>query len=396
MRRLSLLIILIIPLEVKASTCTGRMLNPIKDLDWSCLFPITVGDIEIIGGDSGGGESETGTETGKSSGSSSVPGGGSSVGGMPTGGGGSSGVGSNLGSEAGETPGNNPAEPEDEEESDGGNQDRPDTNNPKSPICLCPNKMPPRPGIAIGFWEPIRMVDVTKRPFCMVSMGGKNVAPKGFSKLGEGSHGSVYNHAVWHIHWYINPVLGILNVLTDLACQEVTLFDLAYLTELDPLFHDDELAFILNPEAILFANPIAQASCAADCIKATAGLPFNSLFWCAGCQGGMYPFTGNVADHIAPIQSTSLTVEKFIAKLHRQLQLWETSGEDALCKPLPAPIVKKSQYRLQTTYPVVGTGRFSCNPFGRSTLLHDSFKEIPVTGEDFAYFIWRKRNCCLD
>lgn len=369
MRRLPLLIIFIIPLEVQASTCTGRMLNPLSDLDWSCLFPITVGQISLTGGGDSGGE-DGGTDSESTSTTSTTD----SGAGLPE----------------------DPTEEEEEKASDSGNYNRPDTDNPKLPICLCPNNIPPRPGIAIGFWEPVRMVDVTKRPFCMVSMGGKNVAPKGFSKLGEGSHGSINNHAVWHIHWYINPVLGILNVLTDLACRENTLFDLAYLTELDPLFHDDELAFILNPEAILFANPIAQAACAADCIKATVGRPFDLLFWCAGCQGGMYPFTGNVSDHIAPIQSTSLTVEKFIAKLHRQLQLWETSGEAALCQPLPAPIVKKSQYRLQTTYPVVGTGRFSCNPFGRSTLLHDSFKEIPVTGEDFGYFIWRKRNCCLD
>ena len=328
MRRLPLLIIFIIPLEVQASVCTGRFLNPITDLDWSCLFPITIGDIDVTGEESA---------------------------------------------------------------------DKPDTDNPKLPICDCIQEKTglPIPGIAIGFWEPVRMVDVTKRPFCMVNMGGVNIAPEGFSLLGTGAHSPEENHAVWHLHWFINPVVGILNLFFDLTCLEFTSFDLAYLTEFDPLFHDDELAFILNPEAILFANPIAQAACAADCVIATSGLPSDSLFWCAGCQGGIYPFNGNNTGHIASIQSTSLTVQKFIAKQHRSLQLWETSGEDALCHPIPAPIVKKSQYRLQTTYPVVGSGRYACNPFGKSTVLHDSFKEIPVTGEDFGYFIWRKRNCCF-
>ena len=40
-------------------------------------------------------------------------------------------------------------------------------------------------------------------------------------------------------------------------------FDIAYLTELDPTWRDDELGFILN-QAILFGNLIAQAACAAD------------------------------------------------------------------------------------------------------------------------------------
>ena len=35
--------------------------------------------------------------------------------------------------------------------------------------------------------------------------------------------------------------------------------------------NDDELTLILNPEAVLFANPVAVAACAADCVAATAG-----------------------------------------------------------------------------------------------------------------------------
>ena len=45
--------------------------------------------------------------------------------------------------------------------------DMPDTDNPSSPICLCPKPPLPVPGIAGGFWEPVRLVDVTKRPFVL-------------------------------------------------------------------------------------------------------------------------------------------------------------------------------------------------------------------------------------
>ena len=83
--------------------------------------------------------------------------------------------------------------------------------------------------------------------------------------------------------------------------------DIAWTSELDPAWLDDELSFLLSPEAALFANLPAQAACAADCAAASAGLPLRiRLFWCAGCQGGMYPLTGNVAAHVGGVQASLL------------------------------------------------------------------------------------------
>lgn len=306
--------------------CTGKMFNPLTDLDWECLMPISIGDVKLT----------------------SSPG-------------------------------------------------KPDIKNPSSPLCVCQKGPTPQVGVTIGFWEPIRMVDVTKRPFCMVNMGGKKMLPEGLNIIGTTSEDNdTDNVANWHIHWYIHPSTFILNLIMDSACVESSGFDLAYLTEIDPIYNDDELSFLINPEAILFANPIAQAACAADCIASSIYKPLDFMFWCAGCHGGLYPFSINHNSHYTPIQSTSLAIEKFMAKLHRQMMLWVTSGEEALCHPIPSPVIKKSQYRLQTTYPRVGKGgAFSCNPFGRTTAPHEMFKEIPIKGEDFGYFVWRKRNCCL-
>ncbi len=49
-----------------------------------------------------------------------------------------------------------------------------DTPTSKSILCACPIPgIPvPVPGIPIAFWEPARLVDVTKSPMCMVSLGG--------------------------------------------------------------------------------------------------------------------------------------------------------------------------------------------------------------------------------
>ena len=46
-----------------------------------------------------------------------------------------------------------------------------DTKNPSSPLCLCTKANVPVPGISIGFWEPVRLVDITRTPYCMVNLG---------------------------------------------------------------------------------------------------------------------------------------------------------------------------------------------------------------------------------
>ncbi|MFP1526985.1 TraU family protein [Escherichia coli] len=49
-----------------------------------------------------------------------------------------------------------------------------------------------------------------------------------------------------------------------MGCLEGGDLDIAYLSEIDPTWTDSSLTTILNPEAVIFANPIAQGACAAD------------------------------------------------------------------------------------------------------------------------------------
>ena len=310
---------------VRAEACAGRFLNPITDVCWDCIFPISIGSTKLLGS-------------------------------------------------------------------------RPDTDNPSSPICSCPAP-PPAPirvGIAVGFWEPARLVDVTRDPGCFVNLGGLDLgsslpAGRGSTHRREsGGRGSM-----WQAHWYVYPLLAWLGIVSDVACLSESGFDIAYITELDPLWQDDELTFLINPEAVLFGNAIAQAACAADCVAAAAGRPLDALFWCAGCQGGMYPLDGRVQAHVGGTQASLLIAERFAYKLHREFVARGTAGPAALCQPYPMPVMRKSQYRAQMTQPIPAThGPLACPPPGASTVLYEAGREFPVRGEDFGWLFWRKRNCC--
>lgn len=273
----------------------------------------------------------------------------------------------------------------------------PDTDNPSSPICACGTPIP-RIGITTGFWEPIALVDVTRTPYCMVNLGGVQFDMGGEYSIGDNETAlSNDNNSFYYVHWYKYPLLFWLNIITDWVCIQTGDFDIAYLTELDPTWRDDELGFIVNPEAVLFANPIAQSACAADSMAAASSLALDYLFWCAGAQGSMYPINGHVQEHIGGVQASTLLTERMSYKLHGDPPvLWDSVSLNSpeLCQEYPDPILPKSRYRYQMVNPLPTTGEGGCHPYGQTTSIWGASHEWPVEGEDFGYLVWRKRNCC--
>jgi len=273
---------------------------------------------------------------------------------------------------------------------------RADAPNPSSPICFCGTPVP-RVGLEVGYWEPYRLMDVTQKPFCFVNLGGLSISPG----IGFGQKTSVQNsdgrgdRTAYHVHYYVYPLLAWLEILTDFTCMEQGAFDVAYITEFDPLWNNDDLAAIINPEVFLFANPVAQLACAADCVAATAtGRPIQQMFWCAGCQGSLYPMTGQVTGEYGPLPGALQVAERFTAKMHRELLAMGTRGALSLCAPIPQPTMDKLQYRYQEVYPVAHKGPLACNAIGKSTVPYEALKVYPVKGEDIGFLVWRKRNCC--
>ncbi|HHF7349653.1 TPA: conjugal transfer pilus assembly protein TraU [Legionella feeleii] len=309
-------------LKAEASQCKGHFINPITDICWSCLFPLTIGKANLVKGG------------------------------------------------------------------------YPDTKNPSNPVCLCPSAIGERLGISLGFWEPFALVDVTRKPYCMVNLGVQfHVKNQG---LGGSQMPSVDGRgAFYYAHWYKYPVIYWLQILTSLGCMETEDFDVAYLAELDPTWNDSELTFVLNPEATLFTSSPVRASCAADATKAIAGTGIDSLFWCQGAQGSTYPLTGFVANQASPISAAILLAERLDFKLHRIGTIRDSVGKDApaLCKTYFSAILPKSRYRYQMVNTIPEAKR--CHPFGHTVTDWEAGHTLPGDGDNFGFLIWKKRNCCF-
>ena len=304
--------------------CQGHFINPITDICWECLLPITIGASAVA------------------------------------------------------------------------NSSYPDTPNPTSPVGYCPAPPPVfwRLGLNVGYWEPFSLTDVTRVPYCMVNLGGLQLNLG--SKAGIGGtqmRSNDSSESFYYVHWYKYPVIYWLQLLTSLGCLQGGEFDIAYLTELDPTWNDSELAYILNPEAMVFGRMRTQTACSADVGASLYGTAVDPLFWCAGAQGSMYPLTGWVQDEHSPVQAATLLTERMDFKMHREGLVMDTVGENspANCFEYPMPIMPKSRYRYEMTNVVPDAN--SCHPFGQLDAFWEYGHHYPGEGNQFGYLVWEKRNC---
>jgi conjugal transfer pilus assembly protein TraU len=212
-----------------------------------------------------------------------------------------------------------------------------------------------------------------------------------------------------HAHIFINPLMGLMEIALDSKCLEPKGFDLAWSSELDPTWSNEEMARLITPDAYLFGNIGADLACASDCVATTAGLDQMSamLYFCAGCTGTLYPLDGWASSVYGGVQMSSIYTQRVMAKMHRSLLVPSMAGPAAMCNTgMPQITMDKRQYKYSMIYPVpqasanengIGAGGSvmgCCQPFGRSTLLWGAGRELPKIGEDFAYGIFRKRDCC--
>lgn len=265
-----------------------------------------------------------------------------------------------------------------------------------SPVCVCKDGNSIVLGLRAGFFEPARIAETVKDPYCFTIIGTELSNPEGgflggsSTDRAEGKDESTFAQA----HWFIFPAFAILDLFVDFPCFEDKGFDIAYFTEIDPIWNNDLANLLIFPETILLANPIAALSCIPDSIATTvAGEPINALFWCMGSWGTAYPMTGHVGNSNI-VEANASMAARMIFKLGRENLLWDTGSD--ICGAVLASMWKKNHYRMHIMKPVRNK---TCHPIGKSGLLWTSGKNPPWGSQgnapdNFAWMIFRKNICC--
>lgn len=321
-------------------------------------------------------------------------------------------------------------------------------------LCYCPGDWDtgqmPTLGFSVGMYVPSRIIESVRKPWCFptlfgADMGDARVMDGALAFGGDGvasnrSHSQESSLYSWH--FYAFPLLQILELLELPQCNvdNYSSFDVMFMSEAFPNWYDEELGFLVHPEALVFGNPIAQAAQVTDCAAASvpSGQPLDDIFWSSGCWGSMYPISGWTGNGSAP-QDASLATTRGMYLISRLGFLRRTVGEDAMCGGAKMPVLRKSQYRIQQLYPVKESGNADpgsnppppdinladsgdtptateptldpaativpdaeisnvlggcCHQFGENTMLWGEWRTRPGTGEDFVYVLWRWTDCC--
>lgn len=291
-------------------------------------------------------------------------------------------------------------------------------------ICFCTGSAGiPDMGVVLGMWVPNALIELVRQPYCSPTLGGAKIR-KSFRLWGmnDGADGSPASNQFLNWHYFSFPLYSILGLLLEPQCNAGgwTNFDLLYPSELDPTWVEDELALFSSPEVAIASNPLLQASCPVDCAAATTSAPVDKMWWCAGCWGGLYPFSGNVPSGGSGPRVSSLLATRALASLHRRGLAWRTIGDDVLCGGKIFPMIPKQQYKISMLFPLPeannspgtpppstksGTGNPAldnfqykqgcCHNIGAPTFLWGEWRTIPGAGEDYVYMTWRWTDCCV-
>lgn len=265
------------------------------------------------------------------------------------------------------------------------------------PFCMCfDNLGVPKPGVTTQFCQPNRLVEFQRVAGCASVLNGIRFPFNRFNLGYEGRHSEQRNYegTYRHYHYYAFPVMIMLDMFVPIHCNPGAFHDLdvMYLSEVDPTWANDEIAFFTNPESALVGNPLAVVTCIPDAVAASVGEPLDTLWWCAGSWGGIYPLSGNVLGRDGTLRTTSLMSARVLAQLHRRGVEWGTVGNENFCGGSVTPYLPKFQYRFTVMHPVAETDDF--HALGSSPLLWGMGRTIPSVGEDPIYLIWRWLDCC--
>lgn len=262
-------------------------------------------------------------------------------------------------------------------------------------LCMCEDSAGMfHPGVTTGFWRPQRLIELTRSPGCLMALGGHKlpiVDQRRWGTLGSANipKGLTYMHA----HVYSLPLIEMLNMFTGIGgcTSDLVDFDLMNLSEVDPSWNHPELAALLSPDLAAYANPAAMNACTADGLAALNSQPMDSLHWCAGSWGNIYPLSGFTSTYGHFADNTSLLATRALAKIHRIGLARKTVGEDAQCHSRITPWLPKSQYKMSMFWPE--SEKQKAHWIGASAATWGMHRH-PLGKDDAMYLIWQYRDCC--
>ncbi len=268
----------------------------------------------------------------------------------------------------------------------------PDPDKINAIICLCRRGNNVVLGVTVSYWNPSRIIETTKVPYCFSTIGGVEIqSPEPGTKQGSVNTNTPYTKQ--NAHWYVFPVWHIFDLFVDVPCVPTEGFDLAYITEIDPMWNNDLVGFLLNPEALLFGNPVAQLACIADSVSATAWKPLDPLFWCMGSWGSSYPLTGGISE-ANYIKANAGLAARMVYKMNREALHWDTAVD--YCGAVITPIWIKSHYKMHVLKPVRSEPMF----IGRPSIIWETGKNPPFgtsqnAPDNFSWMLFQRVKCCL-
>ena len=275
----------------------------------------------------------------------------------------------------------------------------PDDQDYLPPVCLCqrlPPPAPPIPGITFSMWQPAHITEVVQEPFCFQAFGVAIPNPTGVYGYGDQSKHPKH-YSFYQSHYYNFPILNILGIAQDIICLQSPYgsnINIPFISEPDPAWQSDILATFGSPEAVLFANPIAQMSCTADSVAAQTYQPLDPMFWCMGSWGGVFPIDGDIGGSNDPVQNAAGIAAKTQFLMHEYLDQFGTVGPPTymgVCQDYPDPIWIKSAVRYDLSMPVPEP---VVQPIGQTGIVWSMLKDLPALGGNYVFTTFTEQDCC--
>ncbi|MDL1978027.1 MAG: TraU family protein [Deltaproteobacteria bacterium] len=269
----------------------------------------------------------------------------------------------------------------------------------KEVLCACQYGEYERYGVTFAMWEPARLIETVKDPWCFPSLdmdlgdssGGGSSSSDAELRGGTESMGNQeVTRTFAQAHYWGFYAYQMMEEDINKSCWEDTGYKLLYMTEIDPLWNDDYTAALIMPEATLFTDKDIQLSCMVDSISSNLWLSSPILFWCMGSWGSAYPMTGHNNDEDY-VQANNGIAARMLYKMARENMLLDPGV--LLCYAVSTPIWIKWHYRMQIAQP---TSHWTCYQIGASGILW-AYEKNPAFsdgGDNFTFILFRKRSCC--